>query len=193
MLGNLIRVFYEACVKVLRLAQARVLLWAFSRGNSSEGDQPFEVSKVVDGPLQARCASAPRCPDEPEESLSGLWIDPNERPHGSCAYDFQRRGQCLRHRNQIALELALFRPDEVPLTRRLLESLGFTVREEAIDPTQHPVRILKAHGSVTPASHQVRLLRSPSAGGIVLVREVGSQQRRPASRRCLRVLAGGER
>lgn len=187
-------------MKILRLAQARVLLWAFSRGDSGSDSpetdlwgEPFEVSKVVEGPLQERCSSAPRCPDEPEESLNGLWIDPNERPHGSCAYDFQRRGQCLRHRNQVALESALFRPDEIPLTRRLLESLGFTVREEAIDPTQQPVRILKAHGSVTPASHQVRLLRSPSAGGIVLVREVGSQQRRPASRRCLRVLAGGER
>ncbi|MGE0708726.1 MAG: hypothetical protein AB7N76_21210 [Planctomycetota bacterium] len=177
-------------MKILRLAQARVLLWAHDRAT----DKPYEVSKVVDGPLQERCPSAPRCPEEPEDAFgSNLWIDPHERPHGACAYAFRRRGQCLRHRNQVALEAALFRPQEVALTRRLLESLGFTVTEESIDVTGLPARILQAHGNVSAASHQVRLLRSPSAGSIVLVREVGSQQRRSASSRCLRVLAGGDR
>jgi hypothetical protein len=183
-------------VKILRLAQARVLLWAHSTGG-----EPFEVSKVVEGSLQPRCETAPYCPKVPsasplsesEEGTNNLWIDPNERPPAGCAYAFQRRGLCLRHRNQVALESALFRPEEVSLTRRLLESLGFSVREEPVDPTCHPARILQAHGSVSVASHQVRLLRSPSAGSIVLVREVGSQQRRAASRRCLRVLAGGDR
>lgn len=177
-------------MKILRLAQARVLLWAYERG----GQEPFEVSKVVDGPLQPRCESAPRCPDEPLElddaSDRGLWVDPDEAPHGTCAYAFVDRGACLRHRNQIALERALFNPNEVPLTRRLLESLGYTVREEAVDPARGAPRILVAHGSVRASSHQVKLLKSPSAGSVVLVRQVGSQQRRATHGR-LRVLAGG--
>ena len=176
-------------MKILRLAHARVLLWAHERG----GCEPFEVSKVVDGPLQERCESAPRCPGEAddEEDEQGLWVDPLERPAGVCAYAFPHRGACLGHRNQIALERALFLPAEVQLTRRLLESLGYSVREESVDSTRANPRVLLAHGSVRAASHQVKLLKSPSAGSIVLVRKVGSQQRRSAAQGLLRVLAGG--
>lgn len=175
-------------MKILRLAQARVLLWAYERG----GSEPFEVSKVVEGPLQDRCESAPRCPGEsdPQADEQGLWVDPQEEPAGACAYAFPHRGACLGHRNQIALERALFRPTEVPLTRRLLESLGYSVREEGVDSTRPNPRVLIAHGSVRATSHQVKLLKSPSAGSIVLVRQVGSQQRR-ATQGLLRILAGG--
>jgi len=174
-------------VKILRLAQARVLLWAYDQG----GGEPYEVSKVVDGPLQERCATAPRCPDEePDDDDQGLWVDPQEEPLGTCAYSFADRGGCLSHRNQLALERAMFLPTEVALTRRLLESLGFRVREEAIDPSREAPRILIAHGNVQASSHQVRLIKSPSAGSVVMVRRVGSQHRR-ANHRRLRVLAGG--
>lgn len=159
-------------MKILRLTQSRILLWAHERGS----DVPYEVSKVVQQPLQPRCPTAPRCPDEAASSpatLKGkgsLWLDPQERPRGSCAYTFGTRGECLQTRNQLALEAALFKPGEVLLTRRLLEALGFTVEEEAVDTTRDP-RILEAHGPIGQR-HQVRLLRSPSAGQIVLVRRL---------------------
>ncbi|MBL4844020.1 MAG: hypothetical protein JKY65_00720 [Planctomycetes bacterium] len=178
-------------MKILRLAHARVLLWAHDQG----GGEPFEVSKVVDGPLQARCETAPRCPGEDpdaesESGESGLWVDPQELPVGDCAYAFPHRGACLSHRNQLALERAMFLPTEVALTRRLLESLGYRVREESIDATHDAPRILIAHGNVQARSHQVKLIKSPSAGSVVMVRRVGSQQRR-SSHSQLRVLAGG--
>ncbi|MBX3471496.1 MAG: hypothetical protein KF878_31975 [Planctomycetes bacterium] len=159
----------EACLKILRLAQSRTLLWAHERGS----DVPFEVSKVVHQTLQPRCPTAPRCPGEAATSPSkgGLWLDPHERPKGSCAYTFATRGECLRTRNQLALEAALFRPGELVLTRRLLEALSFRVTEESVDSTVAEPRVLDAHGPIGPR-HQVRLLRSPSAGQIVLVRRL---------------------
>lgn len=152
-------------MKILRLASSRVLLWAHERG----GDGPYEVSKVVDRPLQPHCQSAPRCPG------SGEGIDPSAAPAARCPYVFDTRGECLRTRNQLALEAALFRPGEVLLTRRLLEALGFEVQEEAIDPAaDEGRRVLTAHGALGRKELHVRLLRSPAAGPIVLVR---AQQR----------------
>lgn len=174
-------------MKILRLTQSRVLLWARERGS----DVPYEVSKVVQQPLQPRCPTAPRCPEEAAKtpaSLKGkgsLWLDPQERPKGSCAYAFGTRGECLQARNQLALEAALFRPGEVVLTRRLLEALGFSVEEESVDATKDP-RILDAHGPIGQ-QHQVRLLRSPSAGQIVLVRRLPA----PAAQRRDRRGVGG--
>lgn len=169
-------------MKILRLTQSRTLLWARERGS----DAPYEVSKVVQQPLQPRCPTAPRCPEEaakaatPLKTKGSLWLDPQERPRGVCAYSFGTRGECLQTRNQLALEAALFRPGEVLLTRRLLEALGFAVEEEPVDTTRDP-RILDAHGPIGPR-HQVRLLRSPSAGQIVLVRRLPTpavQRREP--------------
>lgn len=159
-------------MKILRLAQSRTLLWAHERGS----DTPYEVSKVVQQALQPRCPTAPRCPEEAARSPNAMrtkgsvWLDPSERPQGHCAYSFGTRGECLAARNQLALEAALFRPNEVLLTRRLLEALGYRVEEEPVDPTRD-TRILEAHGPIS-ARHQVRLLRSPSAGQIVLVRKL---------------------
>lgn len=173
-------------MKILRLAQSRVLLWASERGS----DVPFEVSKVVNQPLQPKCPTAPRCPgevmqaadgwpagskaDAPPKTGGALWLDPAERPRGSCAYHFEVRGDCLQTRNQLALEAALFRPSEVVLTKRLLEALGYRVDEETLDTTKSDPRILDAHGPIG-ARHQVKLMRSPSAGQVVLVRRLPSR------------------
>lgn len=169
-------------MKILRLTQSRTLLWAHEPGSRS--DTPYEVSKVVQQPLQPRCPTAPRCPEEAAKTPTSmrtkgsLWLDPHERPQGTCPYAFATRGECLESRNQLALEAALFRPGEVLLTRRLLEALGFTVEEEAVDPT-NDARILEAHGPIGPR-HHVRLLRSPSAGQIVLVRKLPTAPQRRA-------------
>jgi hypothetical protein len=153
-------------MKILRLAQARLLLWAHDRVAG-----PFEVSKVVTHRLQPLCSTAPRCPDDLSffEPAGPAWIDPIQEAHPECPYAFARRGECLRHRNQLALEAALFAPGEVELTRRLLEALGFRVTTEAIDPVRENT-VLAAHGEIGP-SHDVRLLQSPVAGPIVLVRD----------------------
>lgn len=182
-------------MKILRLADARVLLWA--RERRARGGEPFEVSKVVSGPLQGLCPTAPRCPAEltsagPFARVSS-WIDPHEPPHGACAYGFGNRGECLRHRNRSALESALLSPDEARRAVRLLEAMGFSVEEESIDPGQARARILLAHGGIGPA-HQVRLLSAPGLGSRVLVREVeGALRRRakPQRARRLRVLPVG--
>lgn len=167
-------------MKVLRLTQARVLLWArrpqVERERSApRSDSAFEVSKVVTRPLQPACSSAPRCPDEegrsPFARQRASWIDPSEPPHGSCPYAFAVRGECLRHRNQLALEAALFLPAEARRVRRLLEALGYQVEEEELEPSRAETRILKAHGCVG-AHHEARLLQSPGVGSVVLVREL---------------------
>ena len=95
-----------------------MLLWA-----RRDGGDPFEVSKVVTQPLQPRCPSAPRCPTEVGvfQTDHPAWIDPTEPPLDACAYEFSVRGECLRRRNQLALQCALFKPNEVQLTKRLLE------------------------------------------------------------------------
>lgn len=182
-------------MKILRLAQSRTLLWAYERGS----DLPYEVSKVVQQPLQARCPTAPRCPGEALKSPTGgrskgLWLEPDQPPSGSCAYQFDTRGDCLRTRNQLALEAALFRPQEVVLTRRLLLALGFSVEAEPVETATSEPRILEAHGPIGPR-HQVRLLRSPSAGQIVLVRRHRSAQPDPRAKaphlRALRALGAG--
>jgi hypothetical protein len=167
-------------VKILRLATSRVLLWAHEGGLPNAA--PFEVSKVVDGPLQARCPSAPRCPGEGGSRVKGERpkgsIDPDAPASPTCAYTFELRGDCLRARNQLALEAALFRPGELLLTRRLLEALGFTIRAETVDVTEPTgPRVLAAHGALGKAL-QVRMFRSPSAGPIVLVRPEPSGARR---------------
>ncbi len=179
-------------MKVLRLADARVLLWAQDR----EGE-PFEVSRMVTAALQPLCPTAPRCPREVEEAgpfgRPPAWIDPHEEPIGPCAYRFHTRGECLRHRNQAALEAALLGPDEAGRARRLLEAMGYRVREEALDPARLRSRILLAHGAVGP-THQVRLLNAPGLGSLVLVREGPCQRAKPHRPRCLRVLpVGGNR
>lgn len=163
-------------MKILRLAQARVLLWAQERPTLP----PFEVSKIVGHPLQPLCGSAPHCPEESFAKVvfrqaSPGWVDPTEPSPATCPYDFALRGECLRHRNQLALETALFTPSEVALTRRLLEALGYAVTEDSVDSLQGG-KILGAHGFIGP-SHEVRLLQSPSAGPIVLVRHLADPQR----------------
>lgn len=155
--------------RLLRLSHSRVLLWA----KEPASEVPFEVSKVVSTPLQPACPTAPRCPGEAvaAPSRGSLYLDPHEPPRGDCAYAFSTRGECLKTRNQLALEAALFRPGEVTLTRRLLEALGFQVTEEVVETTSPEPRILKAHGPIGSKS-QVRGMRSPSAGPIVLVRRL---------------------
>lgn len=144
-------------MKILRLERARVLLWAREAGTGG----PFEVSKVVDRQLQPRCSAAPRCP-------GGL--DPASAP-GGCPYGFARLGECVATRNRLALEAALFVPEEARLTRRLLESLRFTVEEEPIDPAaDEGRRILVAHDPAARSRLHVQKLRSPAAGTILLVR-----------------------
>jgi hypothetical protein len=168
-------------LKILHLAQSRVLLWA------REGLEalPFEVSKVVNAPLQGRCDTAPYCPGEREsdQPFNGpAWIDPTATPPAACPYMFSNRGDCLTHRNRAALEAALFSPGEARMARRLLEALGYNVREEAIDVTEasHPdgeSRILDAHSYIGP-SHQVKLFSSPHSGQIVLVRDLANARSR---------------
>jgi len=166
-------------VKVLRLASSRSLLWA----RQGDAGNPFEVSRVVDGPLQAQCPTAPRCPAEEEPfARRAAWIDPHEAPPADCPYAFELRGDCLRHRNQVALEAALFRPGEVDPVRRLLEALGFDVGVEGVDPLSGETRILDAHGYIDH-THEVRLLRAPGGGQIVLVRDLEQPQRGGRRRR----------
>jgi hypothetical protein len=155
--------------RLLRLSHSRVLLWAKEPGS----DVPFEVSKVVQGPLQSACPTAPRCPGEAVAAPThgSLYLDPSAAPRGDCAYAFSTRGECLKTRNQLALEAALFRPGEVTLTRRLLEALGFQVSEEMVETTTLEPRILNAHGAIGSKS-QVRSMRTPTAGQIVLVRRL---------------------
>ena len=183
---------------VLPLARARVLLWARQRGGAS-----FEVSKVVNQPLQPLCPTSPRCPTEARatERRKAFWVDPSQPPPADCAYEFTRRGDCLRHRNQVALEAALFRPGELQLTRKLLEALGFEVSEETIDPSTQTTRVLDAHRGAA-CKGKARVLHSPVAGPIVLVRHGAADEPegrpRPANGRVtLRVLPvgpiGGER
>ena len=98
-------------MKILRLAQARLLLWAKEPPNLA----PFEVSKIVSQSLQPSCPTAPHCPEEElGRSLFSApapgWVDPAEPPLGGCPYSFGLRGECLHHRNQLALESALFAP-----------------------------------------------------------------------------------
>lgn len=161
-------------MKILQLAQARVRLWA-----GRPGESPFEVTKVVGHPLQPLCAAAPRCPTPEGERFSFRpafsWIDPLEAPSVECPYRFELRGDCLTHRNQLALEAALFDPHELDLTRRLLEAVGFEVHEDPVDPVADNT-ILLAHGHLGP-SYEVRLMHSPVAGPIVLVREHSQHQR----------------
>ena len=161
-------------MKILQLARARVRLWAGRRAEA-----PFEVTKVVGQPLQPLCSTAPRCPSPDDEHFSFRasfsWIDPLEAPAHECPYRFESRGDCLSHRNQLALEAALFDPHELDLTRRLLEAVGFEVHEEPVDPVAETT-ILLAHGHLGPA-YEVRLMHSPVAGPIVLVREHPQRQR----------------
>ncbi len=175
----------EGRLKILHLAQSRVLLWA------REGRDllPYEVSKVVNNPLQGRCDTAPYCPGEREsdQPFNGpAWIDPNATPSPACPYAFSNRGDCLAHRNRAALEAALFSPAEARMARRLLEALGYNVFEEAIDVTQTCLpdgesRILDAHSYIGP-SHQVKLFSSPHSGQIVLVRDLENARSRDTPR-----------
>jgi hypothetical protein len=57
----------------------------------------------------------------------------------------------------------------------LLEAVGFEVHEEPVDPVAETT-ILLAHGHLGPA-YEVRLMHSPVAGPIVLVREHPQRQR----------------
>ena len=146
-------------VKVLRLARSRVVLWALHPGS----DEPFEVTRVIEQSLQPRCESAPRCPDQPHH---GLTLESEVSP--ACPYAFLERGECIRHRNQRALEEALFLPAAAASVARLLESLGYQVRRETVDPV-HDVRVLRAHSPIEP-DQEVRVLPDPSScGRIVLV------------------------
>ncbi len=149
-------------VKILRLAGCRALLWARERGSGAS----YEVSKGVDRPLQARCASAPRCPGDAERDPA--WVDPAEEAPAGCPYAFHDRGECLEHRNRQALEAALFTPSEARRTRGLLEALGYEVEEEAVEPALDD-RILAAHRAPTPG-RQVRVLGGPGGAALVLVR-----------------------
>lgn len=146
-------------LKVLRLARSRVVLWAQRPGS----DEPFEVTRVIEQPLQSRCESAPRCPDQEHHGLSF-----DSMVSSACPYAFLDRGECIRHRNQRALEEALFLPAAAASVVRLLESLGYEVRREVVDPV-HDVRVLRAHSPIEP-DQEVRVLPDPSScGRIVLV------------------------
>lgn len=178
-------------MRILRLAQSRVVLWAQDR-NGPPGETPFEVSKVVDAPLQPRCPTAPSCPQETEAPFSGnqAWINPRESPPGICPYAFTTREGCLEHRNQRALEIALFRQGEADAVRKLLEALGYVVRVEPLDPVGGGAgHILRSHGYISP-NHEVRLLNGPRGGQIVLVRDPGTRERRRGRRRQPRPMGG---
>lgn len=151
-------------MKVLQLAQSRVVLWATEAGS---GHPPFEVSRAVEGPLLERCPSAPRCPDgRPEKAL-----ERHAPAAGECPYAFTQVGECVEHRNRRALEAALFRPHEAQLARRLLEAVGYRVEVEAVDPLEADAgRILRAHRPLSRRS-EVRVLSAPFGGRLVLVRD----------------------
>lgn len=175
-------------MKLLRLAEARVLLWARERNGDT-----FEVSRVVTSPVQELCPTAPRCPHEVEGlglfEAPSPWIDPGQRPSPLCPYSFALRGECLRHRNQMALELALLRPDEAARVQRLLEALGYGVQSEAVDPSCGRPRVLRAHAA-GPATRDVRVVSAPGLGALVLVRDRDAVVR-PGALGRLRVLPVG--
>ena len=151
-------------MKVLQLAQSRVVLWATERGSSNP---PFEVSRAVEGPLLERCQTAPRCPDGRQEKA----LDRDAPAACNCPYEFQQVGECVEHRNRRALEAALFRPHESQLAKRLLEAVGYKVESEPVDPLQADAgRILRAHRPLSRRS-EVRVLTAPFGGRLVLVRD----------------------
>lgn len=118
---------------------------------------------MIEQSLQARCESAPRCPDQRQH---GLTLE--AEVSSDCPYAFGDRGECIRHRNQRALEEALFLPAAAASVARLLESLGYDVRSETVDPV-YDVRVLRAHSPIEP-DQEVRVLPDPSScGRIVLV------------------------
>jgi len=157
---------------VLSLARARKLIWATPRGERI----PYEVSKAVNAPLQARCKTAPLCPGEsPQDGLPG-WIQPNGAPVGPCPYDYETRGQCISDRNIEALVAALFLPAEARLVSNYLSALGYNVREEEVPPESlDGARILNAHGRIG-GSHEVRVMGAPHVGEIVLVRDLADER-----------------
>jgi hypothetical protein len=154
------------------LAQARVLLWA-REGHHAAPREAFEVSKVVDQLLQPKCQTAPSCPSSAGSPFQAqpTWIDPDEPPAGDCAYGFRLRGQCLLHRNRRALEAALFQIGEAARARRWLQSLGYLVHEEVVDPLDGAgeARILSAHSNLGEGD-EVRVVPAPGGGRLVLVR-----------------------
>ncbi|MCA8924533.1 MAG: hypothetical protein KDD82_22165 [Planctomycetes bacterium] len=146
-------------MKVLRLARSRVVLWAHQPGS----DEALEVTRVIERPLQTRCTSAPRCPDQDSHAFT---LDATVS--SECPYAFGERGECVRHRNQRALEEALFLPGAAHRVARLLASLGYEVGTETVD-TVHDARVLRAHSPIEP-DQEVRVLPDPTTGGrIVLV------------------------
>lgn len=138
----------------------------------------------------------PRCPAE----LEGLgpferpapWIDPGAQPRGSCPYSFAVRGDCLRHRNERALEAALLQPAQATRVSRLLEALGYVVEAEPVDPGRRRPRILKAHSAGPSGRRDVRVVSAPGVGALVLVRDRAGDAGHPVgSERRLRVLPLG--
>jgi hypothetical protein len=161
---------------VIPLERTRFLIWATPRGDRLA----YEVSKAVDGPLQARCATAPLCPGEDLERTGAVpgWIDPQAAPIGECPYQFETRGECIRSRNVQALEAALFHSREANLVANYLSALGYTVKLEEIPQNRvlDGTRILHAHSKIGD-THDVRVLAAPGGGELVLVRDLGSGQR----------------
>jgi len=158
----------EASSNVISLSRSRILLWATPRGEQV----PYEVSKAVSAPLQARCKTAPLCPAE--EGQNGLpgWIRPDDPPIGPCPYEYATRGACICDRNVEALAAALFTPAEARLLGNYLNALGYVVREEAVPPEAlDGTRILNAHAKIGD-SHDVRVVSAPGVGELVLVRDL---------------------
>lgn len=162
-------------IKILRLPSKLYLMWA----TPSYEDVAFEVSKVVDQPLQSRCATAPLCPDEAlaaRESrgeaadLEDVPVDPKADPDPNCPYEFESKAECIRERNIEALRNALFAEEEVSLIANYLRALGYEVRNEEIPlESLNGSRVLMAHSRIY-SFHDVRVLCAPGGRELVLLR-----------------------
>ena len=162
-------------LKILRLPTKLFLMWA----TPSHEDVAFEVSKVVDQPLQARCATAPLCPAEAMTAretrgegtdLEDVPVDPKADPDPDCPYEFDTKAECIRERNIEALRSALFTEDEVSLLANYLRALGYEVRNEEIPlENLNGSRVLLAHSRIY-SFHDVRVLCAPGGRELVLLR-----------------------
>ncbi len=160
---------------IIQLQTQLFLLWA----TPQREEVAFEVSKVVDQPLQARCATAPLCPSEAEEErrsrgddadLDDVPVDPNADADPDCPYGFCTKAECIRERNIEALRTALFPEREVALVGNYLKALGYTVRQEEVPfDSLNGSRVLMAHSRIYNF-HDVRVLCAPGGQELVLIR-----------------------
>ena len=160
---------------IIQLQTQLYLLWA----TPAREEVAFEVSKVVDQPLQARCPTAPLCPSEAEEErrtrgedadLDEVPVDPNSDADPDCPYAFCTKAECIRERNIEALRTALFPDREAQLVANYLRALGYEVRKEQIAlDSLNGSRVLMAHSRIYNV-HDVRVLCSPGGQELVLIR-----------------------